>query len=156
MSTLEERKQKLNKRIAEIDKTYTGNIEQATRLYQEAETEAIRIIESRDFFGKNKEKRLLIIDKLNDAEMTRFVNHEFSFLISLIRDLGIAILELKDDLEKVSSSVNVNLPKIETHHEVFLALAESLEKKKKEDELAHLKKEEDQKKYHDLIGKMYG
>jgi len=156
MITFEEKKQILNKRISEITKVYEDNLNNAEITWNEAEHEAIRVLQKRDIFGKYKEQRLLLLDRLNEAEMSIFVNREFSFLISLIKDIAFAILELRDDLEKTSSSVNVNIPKIETHHEVFLALAESLEKKKKQNEEKYLRKEEDQKRFKDLKGKMYG
>jgi hypothetical protein len=156
MPTLKEKKQLLNKRIAEIDGVYEDNANKADKAWNEAEQEALRILQRRDVFGKYKEQRLLLLNRLNEAEMSRFVNREFSFLISLIRDLGIVILELRDDLEKTSSSVNMTIPKIDKHDKFLEEFEKFLEGKKKQDEDNQQRKQEEQKKIKDLSGGMYG
>ena len=155
MSTIEERRKKLNNSFAEIDKVYEDNIKESEKARNEIDIKIESVVRQKPSQDRTN-TMLILLAEINNADMGRFVNKEFSFLLSCMVEMGNYLLDVAEDLDKTRSSVNVNLPKIEQHHATFESLQNFLANKQKEQEEDQNKKETEQKKLKDLTGVMYG
>lgn len=149
MSTLEEKKEILNKRIAEISKVYEENARNAEEVYATFNEDARKLIESKKPLFLKKQKMIFILAEMNHAEMSRFVNRRFIFFMDNFKELATYLLEVADDID-------THIPIIEKHRDFFHTVMNSLDKQNTQNVNEQERKEQDQKRLKSLTGGMYG